>query len=74
MVGGGLGTPGPAGSYYLAGGGSAGNGAATGGAGGGAGAPGPITPLNSLGVTNTGGGGYSGGSGGSGIVIIAYPS
>jgi len=74
MIGGGLGTSGPAGSYYLAGGGAGGNSPAVGGAGGGAGGPGPITPLNSFGVENTGGGGYYGGRGGSGIVLIAYPS
>ena len=78
--GGGLGTPGPGGSYYLAGGGggigesSPGNG--SGGAGGG-GAGGPT----GNGLVNTGGGGGGGNNGGgtgtlggSGIVIIAYPS
>jgi len=79
-VGGGLGTPGPAGSYYLAGGGggSAPTTSGTGGAGGGAAGGYPTALSNAL--TNTGGGGGGGSSGGaasaggSGIVIIAYPS
>ena len=69
-----VGTPGPAGAFYLAGGGSAGNPAYPGAGGSGGGGN-----TGSAGGTNTGGGGggnyqSSAGSGGSGIVIIAYPS
>ena len=82
-----LGTPGPSGTYWVAGGGGGGTEnsqptAAAGGAGGGGAAPGTGSGVN--GTANTGGGGggssvYNGpatvvsGSGGSGIVLIAYP-
>jgi len=81
-----LGTPGPAGSFYVAGGGGGGtenNSPGDGGAGGaGGGGTSPGSGAGNPGVSNTGGGGgaeggtsaHNGGSGGSGIVIIAYPS
>jgi len=88
LRGGGLGTPGPGGSYYIGGGGAAGSDSpspsAAGGAGGGGmgGSDVPGTFTNGLASTGAGGGGGMGdpsaveigGRGGSGIVLIAYPS
>ena len=87
--GGGLGTPGPAGGFYVAGGGGGGTwnpsygtkGGDGGAGGGGRGAFGPSDGTPALdGVSNTGGGGggsgvsINGSRGGSGLVIIAYPT
>jgi len=87
ISGGGLGTPGPSGQYWFAGGGGAGTSYSTpapgaiGGAGGGG--TGGIQAVGTVAVQNTGGGGGGGGftpgehagaNGGSGIVLIAYPS
>ena len=86
--GGGLGTPGPAGSYYIAGGGAGGTDSpapqGVGGSGGGGMGGNDPTGTNTNALENTGsggGGGYGhtdpneyGGNGGSGIVLIAYPS
>ena len=87
--GGGLGTPGPAGAYYVAGGGGGGTwnpsygtkGGDGGAGGGGRGAFGPSDGVPALnGVENTGGGGGGSGTsingsfGGSGLVLIAYPT
>jgi len=86
--GGGLGTPGPGGSYYLAGGGGGGGydgysvpggpGGAGGGGHGVSATSGGAATIAGSGLVNTGGGGggsyYIAGYGGSGIVLIAYPS
>ena len=82
-----VGTPGPSGTYWIAGGGGGGTttpgpgggaGGAGGSGGGGAGGTEPGPSGGSNGFANTGGGGGSaengGYSGGSGIVLIAYPS
>ena len=88
LRGGGLGTPGPAGGYYFAGGGGgAGVGSGPGGdggaGGGGRGADsGSNAPVDNYGLASTGGGGgggatsspANGSNGGSGIVLIAYPT
>ena len=87
---GGLGTPGPAGAFYVGGGGggtadstSSDPGGSGGYGGGGAGANGPQDVDAQSGVVNTGGGGGGAdngnsytpsGGGGSGIVLIAYPT
>ena len=85
ISGGGLGTPGPSGQYWFAGGGGGGKSyPATGGSGGaGGGGTGGAQAVGTVAVQNTGGGGGGGGftpgehagaNGGSGIVLIAYPS
>ena len=86
QVGGGLGSPGPAGGFYFGGGGSTTIGPNSGlneaiPAGYGGGGGGRYNSRGQSGVENTGSGGGGGhgnnggsGSGGSGIVLIAYPS
>jgi hypothetical protein len=87
-TGGGLGYPGPSGSYWFAGGGAGGSDTSPTSTGGGPGGPyagagnGGVASAGISALTNSGsggggkGGGGAGGSGagGSGIVIIAYPS